>query len=183
MKEVFILLTRTGTYPSLLIKMATRAEFTHASIAMTPCKHSLYSFARKKRHNFFAAGFIYEDVDDFMFAKFPNAPCAVYSIKISDAAHEKMLKRIAQFCCPSNKFKYNFIGLLTSQLGIKKKLKKHYTCSQFVASILDSSGEIDLPKHPSLIKPMDLAKIPNSKLIYSGKLKDISFHQQHSKPI
>lgn len=176
MKKVYVILSRTSTKPSNFIKLITGAEFTHSSIAMTPDKHKLYSFARRKLNNFLIGGFVYEDVDKFIFEKYPNSPCAVYEISVSDTSYIKMSEKLLQFEKKYQKHKYSFIGALTSQLGIKRSLKYKYTCSQFVASLLALSDEVALPKHPSLMKPMDFTKINNAKLIYSGTIKNISFN-------
>ena len=175
MKKVYIVLSCTETGPSRLIKFATKAEFTHSSIAMIPCRHKLYSFARRRLHNFLIAGFFHEDVDKFVFARYPNAPCAVYEIEISNAGYKRMAETLDLFEKKYSKCKYSFTGMLTTQMGIKRNLKYKYTCAQFVATLLESSGDVALPKHPSLIKPMDLAKIPEARLVYSGNIKNIRF--------
>lgn len=179
MKKVYIILSCTGTVPSQLIQLATNAPFTHASISMLPDRTKLYSYARRRKNNFLVAGYIHEDIDSFVFAKYPFAPCAVYEIEVSDEGYHKMLKKLAFFDERYKKCKYSFVGAVTSQFRIRKHLKYRYTCAQFVASILDSSGEVKLPKHPSLIKPMDLTRIPYSRLIYNGPLKDIHFKDHH----
>jgi hypothetical protein len=175
MKKIYVILSRTGTFPSNLIKLATKAEFTHSSIAITPNRHQLYSFARRRLHNIFIAGFLHEDVDKFVFAKYPNAPCAVYEIKVSDEGYNKITNKLIAFDKKYKKHKYSFVGTLTTQFGIKRNLKYRYTCAQFVASMLCASEEVTLPKHPSLMKPMDFADIPEAKIIYYGQLKNIDF--------
>lgn len=179
MKKVYVILSCTGTGPSNLIKLATKAEFTHSSIAITPNRHNLYSFARRRLHNIFIAGFFHEDVDKFVFAKYPNAPCAVYEIKVSDEGYNKIASKLISFDKKYKKHKYSFIGALTTQFGIKRNLKYRYTCAQFVASMLCASEEITLPKHPSLMKPMDFTYIPEANLIYYGKLKNIDFRSNN----
>lgn len=175
MKKVYVVLSCTGTGPSQLIKMATKAPFTHASIALVPCRHRLYSFARRRMHNIFIAGFFHEDVDKFVFAKFPNAPCAVYEVPVSDEGYKRMQGVIDACNKKYNKYKYSFFGAATTRMGIQKKLKYRYTCSQFVATVLDVSGDVSLPKHPSLMLPSDFAELPSAKLVYTGELQNIHF--------
>ncbi len=181
MKKVYVVLSRTGTGPSRLIRLATKSQFTHSSLALIPCRHSLYSFARRRLHNFLIAGFFHEDVDAFVFAKYPDAPCAVYEITVSDQAYSKMADKIAEFEKRYSKHTYSFTGIVTTQIGIRRELKYKYTCSQFVSSILQASEEIELPKHPSLMKPIDLTKVSGAKLIYSGTIKNISFNLKNDE--
>ena len=175
MKKVYVILTRTGTAPAQLVRLATRAEFTHSSIAIMPCRHSLHSFGRRNLNNFLISGYLHEDADKHVYAKYPDSPCAVYEICVSNEGYKRMADELSAFNKRYDKHKYSFIGAVTTQFGIKKKLKYRYTCSQFVATILNASGEIRLPKHPSLIKPMDFASISGSKLVFRGKIKDLSF--------
>ena len=175
MKKVYVVLSHTGTAPSRLVKFATKDEFTHSSIAIIPCRHYLYSFARRRMHNVFIGGFIHEDVDKFIFAKFPNSPCAVYEITVSDKGYQNIVDRLDKCNEKSKKYKYSFIGALTTKMGMKRKLKYRYTCSQFVASLLEASGDVDLRKHPSLARPMDFTKISNANLVYQGPIKNIKF--------
>lgn len=181
MKKVYVVLSRTGTTPSKFIGLATKSEFTHSSIALLPCRHKLYSFARRRKNNFLVAGFLKEDVDSFVFALYPDAPCAVYEISVSDEGYQKMTDLISLFEAKYSECTYSFSSVFTSQMGIKRKLKYKYTCAQFVATVLESSGDVSLPKHPSLMKPMDLVNISGAKLIYSGKLKEIRFNSDKTE--
>ena len=175
MKTVYILLSRTGTGASKFIKLATKAEYTHASIALTPSKHRLYSFGRRKLRNFLVGGFINEDVNKHVMGLYPQAPCALFSLSVSDKAYEKMQLMVEQFNNQYDCYKYSFVGAATSFFGIKKRLKYHYTCSQFVATMLYVSDAVELPKHPSLMKPIDFLDIEKLVPVYKGPLSKIDF--------
>ena len=175
MKTVYIILSYTGTRTSRIIKFATRAEYSHTSIALIPSPQHLYSFGRRKLNNFLIGGFINEDTKKHVMGLFPHAPCAVFALEVSDEAYEKMELMVAECNRQYKDYKYSFIGVFTSYFGIKKRLKYHFTCAQFVAMLLYISGAVNLPKHPSLMKPMDFLKIPELKEIYKGELSGLSF--------
>lgn len=61
-KEMYILLTDTGTLLSKLIKCFTNAPYNHVSIVFDKRLDEVYSFGRKEPRNPFIAGFIREDV-------------------------------------------------------------------------------------------------------------------------
>lgn len=176
MKKVYIILSKTRTIPARIIGITTRAKYTHSSIALVPSKHELYSFARRRLHNFLASGFLKEDTETFVFAKYPDAPCAVYELEVSDEGYERMRKTVDMFLSDAKHYKYNFTGMVSTMVGKKRNLKKKFTCSQFVSTVLESSGEVKLPKHPSLMRPTDLAMIRGIRPIYLGKLKNICFY-------
>ena len=173
MKSVYIILSDMKTRPSRLIKLVTRAQFSHVSIALVPSSEKLYSFGRRKINNFLVGGFINEDTKKHVMGLFPHSPCSVYVINVSDDSYEKMELMISECNRQYKDYKYSFLGAFTSYIGIKKRLKYHFTCSQFVAMMLNISGAVRLPKHPSLMKPMDFLTIPDMKLIYQGTLYEL----------
>ncbi len=172
MKKIYILLTRTGTLPARIIHVITGGTFTHTSLSLTPSTDRLYSYARRKIKNPLCAGLITENIHTEVFAQYPNCHCALYSITVSDEAYEYMSKKITYFFENYEKAKYNFFGLLPLAFGLKIKRRFKLTCSQFVAVILDSSREIELPKDPYLMLPNDFTEINSIELIFDGKLKD-----------
>lgn len=51
MKEIYIVLTHTGTALSRMIKWFTKDEFTHSSIALDAELKQMYSFGRLNPYN------------------------------------------------------------------------------------------------------------------------------------
>ena len=64
MKKIYIMLTFTGTTLSRVIKIYTRNDYSHASIALDPELSECIVFGRKKPRNPFIGGFIKEKIDD-----------------------------------------------------------------------------------------------------------------------
>ncbi|MBE6596339.1 MAG: hypothetical protein E7641_01590 [Ruminococcaceae bacterium] len=180
MKKIYILLSATKTLPSRLIHTIMKGGYTHASIALEPRSDKLYSFARRTLNNPLNAGFIIEDLHKFVYSRYENCPCAVYSVEVSDEAYEKAKNIVGKFVENKKVLNYNFLGLLPAKLGIKFERKKNFTCSQFVASVLHYSGAVELPKHPSLMMPNDFPKLEGVKLIYTGTIKNC-FLESHRK--
>ena len=57
-RTVYILLTRSGTWFSRLIHLATQDQYTHASIGLDGPSGPFYSFARKFEHFALPAGLV-----------------------------------------------------------------------------------------------------------------------------
>ena len=172
MKNIYILLSRTGTVPSRAIHAIKGGAYTHASIALTPQTDEIYSFARRKVRNFLNAGFVVENIHTQIFAHYPDCECAVYSIAISDSAYSRVRAKITEFKENYDKAIYNFLGLFMLIFNIPIKRRWQYTCSQFVAMLLSLTDEIALPKSPSLMLPCDFMNIEGAKLIYKGRIFD-----------
>ena len=175
MKTIYILLAKTGTIPSRFIHTFTRGAFTHASLALTPETDRFYSYGRRVLRNLFNAGLIVEDIHGFVFARYPNCHCALYSLEVSDEAHEKMVQTVQEHLKNYEKATYNFLGVIPLRMGIRIPRKYKLVCSQFVARVLASANEIELPKDPYLMLPNDFLKIQNIQQIYEGPLKSCRF--------
>ena len=172
MKTVYILLTRTGTVPAKIIHLFKGGTFTHTSLSLLPSTDHLYSYARRKINNPLKAGLITENIHTEVFAKYPDCHCALFALNVSDEAYDNMNNKIEYFFDNYKKAKYNFFGMIPLALGIKIRRRLKLTCSQFVAIVLDSSKEIELPKDPYLMLPNDFPHINGIRLVYEGKLKD-----------
>lgn len=171
MKTIYVMLTKTGTVPSRLIHFFVRGSYTHTSLAIRPRTDEFYSFARKRLHNPLCAGFLVENIHTFVFSKYPDCDCAVYAVEVSDEVYNKIEAIVNDFVSAPDSYKYNFLGLIPSRIGINYTRERHFTCSQFVATVLERSGAVELPKPPSLMMPSDFLKIPNLSPVYKGKLK------------
>lgn len=178
LKKIYILLTRTGTFPARVIHVVKGGTFTHTSLSLVQATDNFYSYARRKIKNPFNAGLIIENIHTEVFALYPDCHSAVYELNVSDEAYEKMKNKITYFFDNYKKAKYNFFGLIPMAFGIKIKRKFRLTCSQFVAIILQSAEEIKLPKDPYLMLPNDFSLIDGIKVIYDGKLKDCKIEEQ-----
>ena len=175
LKQVYILLSRTQTLPSRLIHGMTGGTFTHTSLALTPQTDRFYSYARRTLNNPFNAGVIVENIHTFVFARYPDCHCALYEIEVSDEGYEKMKRLIEEYLKNYKKAKYNFLGTLPLRLGIPMRRRWKLVCSQFVAVVLQESGDVPLPKDPYLMLPNDFPKIIGVKKIYDGILKNCNF--------
>lgn len=150
-------------------------KYTHASIAVRPATDEFYSFARKKINNPLIAGFIVENIHTFVFSKFPDCNCGLYSLEVDDKAYDRITETIDAFLESPDRYGYNFLGLLPARLGIKTNRRYKFTCSQFVATVLWRSDAVELPKHPSLMMPNDFLKIKGIEQIYEGRIGDCNF--------
>ncbi|MFC0414359.1 hypothetical protein ACFFHH_02620 [Cytobacillus solani] len=165
--EVYIILTDTGTLFTKMIRRFTKYPLNHASISFTKELDTTYSFGRKRANNPFIGGFVKEDMNGKLFRK---AKCAVYKCSVSEFEYKQMLNGVRQIEVEKQAYKYNFIGLFGVLLNKKINRKKAFFCSEFVATILNSGGIAISSKHPSLVKPNDLANCEKFSLIYEGQL-------------
>ena len=112
MKKIYIVLTYTGTILSKVVKVYTRKEFSHVSIALDEGLKEMYSFGRLNAYNPFWGGFVHEGLDRGTFKRFKNTGTRVYSLEISNEQYELIEKEIEKFEFEKKKYKFNILGLI-----------------------------------------------------------------------
>ena len=172
MKYVYLFLTRTGTKVADIIGAITGDRFAHASIALDRPLEELYSFARRGIYNPLFSGFEKENIHRGIFAIFGDCYCNLFRIPVSDDTYDFMETTLHSMFENKHRYRYNFVGLFSCAFGIPTNTRHHYTCSQFVSWILQTSGAVRLPKNMGLMKPDDLASLPEAELIYEGRIAD-----------
>ncbi|MDQ6420064.1 hypothetical protein RB620_11515 [Paenibacillus sp. LHD-117] len=166
-KEIYVLLTDTGTVLTRIIRTFTKDPLNHASIAFDHDLNEVYSFGRKNPNNPFFGGFVREDVrDDF----FLDAMCAVYRCTVSASVYTNLRNQVQHFEQNQDLYKYNLVGMLGVVFNIEWERKYSYFCSQFVATMFQRSGMNLVDKSPLLVTPGDLQHTPALELVYHGHL-------------
>lgn len=173
MKTIYILLTKSETYISKIIRITTNDKYTHASISFDSSLQPLYSFSRLQTDLPLPAGLHTEPFDSGFYHKYPHLPCALLALEVEDDAYTSAKARVEDMMTKSDTYRYNIMGLLFCRLNIPFNRKSHYFCSEFVGHILHQSNALDLPKEPSLMRPFDYTKIPNLTCLYEGSLFEL----------
>ena len=166
-KDIYIVLTGTGTAFSGVIRWFTKADLNHASIAFDSQLREVYSFGRKKTNNPFIAGLIQENfIDPF----YSGADCAVYRLKVSCEEFNMMHDHVSGMMQNQERYKYHLLGLVGVLLNIKIDREDAYFCSHFVASLFEDTDYQPVNKPSCFVTPEDFALSLCPHKIYSGKL-------------
>lgn len=172
MQKIYILLTKSDTYMSKIIKLATDDKYTHASISFEETLQPLYSFSRLQLAPL-PAGLHTEPFDSGFFKKYPHLPCALYSLEVEDHVYSKAKADVDDMMSSASLYRYNVMGLIFCRLNIPVNRKYHYFCSEFVSEILQNSNALNLPKEPSLMRPADYMNIEGLSCLYEGELSEL----------
>lgn len=169
MRNIYVVLSRSGTYVSSFLYKATKFEFTHVSLIIDEPFNEMYSFGRRILNYPLVGGFVVEKLRGGFYEKFPETLCVVFTISVTDEQYNRIEKSIKNFLKNYRKHKYSFIGLATAKLGVSWDRKYKFTCSQFVAHVLSQNKILSFDKNPSLIKPIDFYKLGLDE-VYRGEL-------------
>lgn len=171
MKNVFVILSHLGTRVSKAIRLFTGATYTHASICLDDSFRTFYSFARRNIRLPIFGGIVEEHPKEGILGMY-SADCLIYKVTVTDEQYDAIKAEIEHMLANKNVYTYNFLGLLTLKLGIPFKRRHHFTCTQFVAYILEHNGVECLNSPYELAKPLDFLEIKGEH-IYSGKVNDL----------
>ena len=173
MREIYILLTNSHTLISKLIYLVTKAEYTHAALAMDKDLTMLYSFGRKFKYSMVPSGFVREGVTHGVMGDSENMKCALYTIHISEKSYQKLANRLRHMEAKRHVYRFNYLGLPLCHFGRRSGSKNVFFCSQFVSHVLQKAGAIEHHKHPSLTKPVDFTKLKSAKKIFEGEIREL----------
>ncbi len=171
-KCIYIMISKTSTLPSNVIKMWTKQPYAHTSLALDIELNEMYSFARKKLKNPFNCGFISEDITTGVFGRDVNTTCRVGRLRITNTQYRNLIKILDKFKQNKAFYKYNYIGILGVVVNKAVERKYNYFCSQFVYHVLQKSGIELFDKKPGLVRPEDFRVWKDLELVYEGKLVD-----------
>ena len=169
-KNVYILLTHTGSLLSNMIKLYTKEPYSHVSISFDENLKEVYSFGRKKPRNPLIAGFIMEDIQKGTYSIFTETTYALYSFSVDEEQYERLRSCISTFESKKDKSSYNLLGLVGIILGHPVNRTNSYFCSQFIAHLFERSGIEIFDKPFGLVTPRDFRTSGSLNLLKSGKL-------------
>ena len=172
-KTVYILLTRSGTWFSRLIHLATDDCYTHASIGLDGPNGSFYSFARKYERFALPAGLVMEGVGPRAGDRRRQIPCCLYALTVSAPVYDRLRRRLERMYANREQYRYNLLGALACYFNRPLRRKNHYFCSQFAAALLEGCGAVELGKTPELVRPVDFCTLRQFRPVYQGELGEL----------
>ncbi len=171
-KNVYIVISQTGTILSRILKIITRREYNHASISLEEDLSVMYSFGRKYPYNPFFGGFVKESANFGTFKRFSDTKVLVLRLNIGEGEYNTLSSRIRTMLLNPQEYKYNYLGLYLAALKISFKSENRYYCSEFVKDLLVSSNISGAHSLANIVHPMSFTELPHMTQVYCGRLKD-----------
>ena len=171
-KKIFIAVTQTGTILSRIVKWVTRDKYNHVSLSLTETLEDLYSFGRKHPYNPFWAGFVKEAPTSGTFGRFKKTDSVILEKEVDSLVYDEIKLELERMYENRDMYKYNYLGLLAGFFGKNVTMKKRFYCSEFVQYILRKHNIGLRLGSEELVCPNDFVHLPDSKVIYVGKLRE-----------
>lgn len=171
-RYIYIMISRTSTVPSKIIRAYTKETYAHTSLALDLNLENMYSFARKRIHNPIDCGFIYEDIETGIFGRDKDTICRVYALSVTAKQYARIVEEIDIFKKNQPKYSYNYKGIVGIMFNKPVVRDYKYFCSQFVAHVLEKSGIKLFEKNTALASPTDFKLALEDRMIYDGLLTE-----------
>jgi len=181
MKNIYIILTDTGSKISKLLKLFSGAEYNHISLCLEDNLDTFYSFGRRKIWFPLIGGFVTERMNHGIYQIFKRTKCLIYKLPVAEYKYLKLEQNLQEFINNSKYYKYNFAGLIGILINKPLKMGKRYTCSHFVAYILEKSDILTFDKNVMLVTPMDFCGIIGLEKVYEGMMADFILDDNKSE--
>lgn len=174
MKEIYIVISKTGTILCKMLKHFTHEEYNHASLSLDRNLDIMFSFGRINPYFPWYGGFVEESPHFGTFKRFSETEVHVLAVPVSDEIYDRLESEMHQMLADKRNYHYDTLGLILA--GFKKiyRRENYYYCSEFVREEL-VKHEIENPElFPEIVRPTDFLNIPNASEIYSGKLREFA---------
>ena len=131
-RQLYIVISQTGTLLSRILKQITGAEYNHASISLSRDLERMYSFGRRHPYNPFWGGFVIESPRTGTFKCFSETKVLVLSVSVTEEQHAELKVMLDVMWKRKRKYSYNYIGLCLAYFDVVWKQVGCYYCSEFV---------------------------------------------------
>lgn len=141
-------------------------------LSLDPYLEEAYSIGRRHPGVPLIAGFEKEDKKKILRA-FPTADYMICSMECTTEQRKYIEEELKE--AMKNRFRYHYavIGLLFILMRRPFYQKGHYTCSSYMAKLLEEAGICSLGKHFSLVTPKDFYEYEKKEKIFEGRLSEL----------
>ena len=126
MKKIYFVLTFTGTWLSRVVRVYTRKQYAHVSLALDKDLKYMYSFGRINPYNPISGGFVHEVQNEGVFKRFKNTDSLICSIEVTDKQYKKIKDNIKKFESEKDLYGFNVLGLIGIVFGFRVKLNNKF---------------------------------------------------------
>lgn len=173
MEHIYITMVNTPGLFAAMIRRFIRQKYIHVVIGMDEELKEAYSFGRRNPLIPLFAGFEREDKRKILRA-FPTAEYMVCELECSSEQKEGIRERLREDYRKRFRLHYAVAGLPFLVAGRPFYLKNHYTCSSYIARVLQENQIRISGKHFSLVTPKDFYLYSDKKVIFEGSLADFA---------
>lgn len=157
MAQIYIAFVDTPGFFAGMIRQVIKQKYIHVVLSMDAELEEAYSVGRRNP----------------AVPLFPTADYMVCSIECSLVQKEAIRQELRLAMQERFHYHYAVAGLLFILWNIPFYQENHYTCSSYVARVLEKYGVCHWEKHFSLVTPKDFMEKFGRKRIFEGSLREL----------
>ena len=173
-RQIYIVISQTGTILSRIIKAVTGAVYNHASISVDPTLQTMYSFGRMHPYNPVWGGFVKESPAYGTFHRFQNTKIVVLALPVGEQVYQDIKRYLEEMYDHRAQYTYNYIGLFLALFHLAYRSRDHYYCSEFVRHVLAEFDMIGQGEITGVVHPTNFMQLPEWRVVYQGSLQDFA---------
>lgn len=173
MAQIYIAFVDTPGVFAGIIRRVIRQKYIHVAIGLDPGLEEAYSIGRRHPSIPLIAGFEREDKSRILKA-FPEADYMICSLECSGEQKSYIEERLREAMKKRFRYHYAVAGLPFILWQIPFYQKNHYTCSSYIARLLEEAGVCRWNKHFSLVTPRDFMEYEEKKKVFEGSLRELT---------
>lgn len=173
MAHMYIALVDTPGFFAALIRGFLRQRYIHVVIAPDAELKEAYSVGRRNPAIPVFAGFEREDKSRILHT-FPSAFYRICELDCTDTQKKEIMKQLKADYQRRFHIHYAVLGLPFILFNVPFFIRNQYTCSSYIAKILQENGIRISDKHFSLVTPKDFNEYKKMRVVFEGKLSEIT---------
>lgn len=181
MAHIYLAFVDTPGIFAALIRRFLRQRYIHVAIAGDAMLGDAYSVGRRDPAIPFWAGFEKEDKGKILHA-FPMAAYRICALDCTAEQKQKIMDRLHRDHDRRFRIHYAVCSLLFIVMGVPFYLKDRYTCSSYIARLLQENGIAVSDKHFSIVTPKDLLEYRKMRVVFEGALSEITADRPDRMP-
>ena len=174
MKEIYIVVSQTGSIVSKILKKITGARYNHVSVSLSEDLDIMYSFARKYTYIPFWGAFVKEGAGFGAFKRFKDTEVVVTRLRVPSDSYNCIKEALEEMYKHKESYHYNYLGLFMAGFGKSVRQERCYYCSEFIRELLIQFDIADKNKFEVITQPIHFIFLPMCDVIYQGKLINYS---------
>ena len=173
MAQIYIAFVDTPGGFAGIIRRVIRQKYIHVAIGLDPGLEEAYSIGRRHPSIPLIAGFEREDKSRILKA-FPEADYMICSLECSREQKSYIEERLREAMKKRFRYHYAVAGLPFILWQSPFYQKNHYTCSSYIARLLEEAGVCRWNKHFSLVTPRDFMEYEEKEKVFEGSLRELT---------
>jgi len=166
---VYVVFIVTNTNIGKMIRLFTRNQFSHVTLAFDQDLRKMYSFARYRINSPISGGFVVEQPKRYLMGN-KDVFVKICKLTISQEEHRYIQTELSYFNNNKEEMIYNTLNAVLSLWNKKIDARNTYTCLEFVTHLLHMENVMSIRQ---------LEQSLDQYLIYQGSLKKIARMEQY----